>query len=178
MDDNKAINMLFKVVEKESISMLQKGVLNYGFITTEINYQYFYFEVYDDEEGELMLHNKRFYGILLAKIILENEINITDLYNSSIYPKNDNDLNLLNYNPHSLKLKYNYEDTLKCEKGCYILITYEQKKSEGDYPIIGYEFTILSRSWNYSDYISQIVEIPFNEYLLGSFENDSITHHY
>jgi hypothetical protein len=71
MDDNKAINMFFKVVEKESISMLQKGALNYGFITTEINYQYFYFEVYDDEEGELMLHNKRFYGILLAKIILK-----------------------------------------------------------------------------------------------------------
>ena len=178
MDDNKAINMFFKVVEKESISMLQKGALNYGFITTEINYQYFYLEVYDEEEGELMLHNKRFYGILLAKIIPENEINITDLYDSSIYPKNDNDLNMLNYNPHSLKLQYNIEDTIKCKKGCYILITYEQKKSEGNYPIIGYEFTILSRSWNYSDYISQIVEIPFNEYLLGSFENDSITHHY
>ena len=177
-DDNKAINMFFKIIEKEAISMLQKGAINYGFITTEINYQYFYFEVYNEEEGELMLHNKRFYGLLLAKIIPEEEINETDLYNSSIYPKDDTDSNILNYNPHSLKLQYSYKDTLNCTKGCFILVTYEQKKSEGNYPVIGYEFTILSRSWNYSDYISQIVDIPFNEYLIGSFEKDSIAHHY
>ena len=125
-----------------------------------------------------MLHNKRFYGLLLAKIIPEDEINETDLYNSPMYPKDDTDSNILNYNPHSLKLQYSYKDTLNCTKGCFILITYEQKKSEGNYPIIGYEFTILSRSWNYSNYISQIVDIPFNEYLLGSFEKDSISHHY
>ena len=36
------------------------------------------------------------------------------------------DSNLLNYNPHSLKLMYNYYNTSKCFNGCYILITYEQ----------------------------------------------------
>ena len=65
-----------------------------------------------------------------------------------------------------------------CFNGCYILITYVQS-SEEYYHNIGYEFTLLSRSWNYSDYIPQIIDIPFNEYLLGAFEKNSITtHHY
>ena len=44
---------------------------------------------------------------------------------------------------------------------------------------IGYEYTILSRSWNYSNYMPEIIDIPFNEYIIGSFEIGTInTHHY
>ena len=103
---------------------------------------------------------------------------MTELYNSSIYPTESIDSTYLNYNPHSLKLKYYTEATENCISGCYILITYEQKISEGDFPLIGYEYTLLSRSWNSSDYISNIVDIPFNEYLIGAFEKGSINHHY
>ena len=179
IDNDKAIKMNFKIIEKEIISMLQKNAINYGFITTEINYQYYYLEVYQGEEGEIMLHNKRFYGELFATIISKDELNDTDLYNTSIYPKSDDtNTTLLDYNPHSLKLMYNYYNTFKCYNGCYILITYEQKQSEGNYPNIGYEFTLLSRTWNYFVFITSIVDIPFNEYILGAFEKDSITHHY
>ena len=182
-NDNKAIDMYFKIIEKEMISILQKNALNYGFITTQTKYQYFYLEVFKEEEGELMLHNKRFYGELLAKVVTKDDINYTDIYNYSIYPKDNNiDSTYINYNPHSLKLMYNYKDTLNCTNGCYILITYKQtqsEESEEDYIAIGYEFTLLSRSWNYSDYNPQIVDIPFNEYLLGSFEKETINiHHY
>ena len=179
-NDNKNINMFFKMVEKEMVSMIQKNALNYGFITTEVTYQYFYLEVFNEEEGEVMLHNKRFYGELIAKIVTKDEINNTNITDSSIYPQeNDTNSTNINYNPHNLKLIYSYKDTLKCVDGCYILITYKQKKSEGYFPNIGYEFTLLSRSWNYSDYIPQIIDIPFNEFILGAFEKRSInTHHY
>jgi len=173
IDKNKSVYMFFKIIEKETISMIKKGALNYGFITTKLDYQYYYLEVYNDEEGELLLHNKRFYGELLAKIVNKDDIEQADLYDTSIYPKDDETYsNMLNYNPHSLKLIYNYSHTLNCINGCYILVTYKQIKSEIELPPIGYEFTILSRSWNYSDYMSQIVEIPFNEYLIGSFEKN------
>ena len=180
-NDNKPTKMDFKIIEKEMTSILQKNAINYGFITTETTYQYYYLEVFYGEEGEIMLHNKRFYGELIAKIMTKDELNEKDLKDISKYPKDaDIDIysNLLNYNPHSLKLMYNYDNTKNCFEGCYILITYEQKQSLGDYPNIGYEFTLLSRSWNYSDFISPIVDIPFNEYILGSFEKNSITHHY
>ena len=178
IDNNKEINMFFKIVEKEMISMIKKDGLNYGFITTNTYYQYFYFEVFQDEEGEIMLHYKRFYGELLAKIVTKDEINYNNLFNTSIYPKEQmNDTNL-NYNPHSLKLIYDYKNTLTCEKGCYILVTYIQQKSDVTLPTIGYEFALLSRTWKYTDYITQIIDIPFNEYILGAFEKDSITYHY
>ena len=176
-NDDKKIKMSFKIIEKEMISMLQKNAINYGFLTTWTKYQYFYLEVSKGEEGELMLHNKRFYGELLAKIVVKDEINGNYINDISNFPKEEEN-DMISYNPHSLKLMYSYDETIKCLNGCYILITYEQKQSLGDYPNIGYEFTLLSRSWNYSDFNSQIVDIPFNEYVLGAFQNDSITHHY
>ena len=132
-----------------------------------------------------MLHNKRLYGILHGKIIDKNDITKNELNDISIYPKeiinetNTTNITNLYYNPHRLQLNFSYINTSHCYDGCYLLITYEQKQSDNkNFPLIGYEFTILSRFWNYTDYSSLIVDIPFNEYLLGSFEKGSISHHY
>ena len=171
--------MNFKLIEKDTISLLEKDALNFGFITSETRYQYYYTEISKGEEGELMLHNKRLYGLLHAKIVNKTDITREELNNTSIYPKEYlNQSNYLLYNQHSLELKYNEENTYNCLDGCYLLITYEQKKSERNISLIGYEFTILSRTWNYTDYISQIIDIPFNEYIIGVFNNNSINHHY
>ena len=179
--DDKVLNMNFKIIEKDTVSILEKDALNYGFLTSRTTYQYYYTEIFQGEEGEIMLHNKFLYGVLHAKII--NKDKITDqnqLNDPSIYPNetlNETNSTSLIYNPHILKLNYSCEDTMECMNGCYLLITYEQKKSEMDFPLIGYEFTILSRTWNYTDYISQIIDIPFNEYIIGNFDG-SITSHY
>ena len=127
-----------------------------------------------------MLHNKRFYGELIAKIVSINETNYTCLFNSDEYPKSQDDNNsyFLNYNQHSLKLTYSYKDTFNCSNGCYILITYFSGDSGKNYLNIGYEFTLLSRSWSHSNYISPILDIPFNEYIIGSFEKGSINNHH
>ena len=176
--DEKEILMKFKIIEKDSISLLQKDALNPGFVTSKTAYQYFYTQVFEGEEGELMLHKKRTYGLLYGNIV--DKSNISDLYNASLYPnKNTDNTTILTYNYHTLKLNFSYLNTSHCQDGCYLLVTFEQiKEEEGDFPLIGYEFSILTRFWNYSDYISNIVDIPFNEYLIGSFEMGSITHHY
>ena len=179
--DNKETNMRFKIIEKNMISVIEKNALNYGFLTSKTKNQYYYIEVFRGEEGEIMLHNKRLYGELYAKIINKTNFTESDLNDLSKYPNKDmDDIDsiYLKYNPHSLKLSYRYEDTLNCYDGCYILVTYEQRKSIGKFPLIGYEFTLLSRSWNFSDYIPQIIDIPFNEYLIGAFEKGSISQHY
>ena len=176
--DKNNINMHFRIIEKNTISLLEKDALTFGFLTSKTTYQYYYTQIFKGEEGELMLHNKLLYGILYGKIVQKNIITEDDLkYNISIYPKQNIDSDLT-YNQHLLKLNFSYNDTSNCFNGCYLLITYEQKKSEEDFPLIGYEYTILSRFWNYIDYISKIVDIPYNEYILGSFEKGSITHHY
>ena len=172
------INMHLKIIEKNTVCLLEKNALNLGFLTTKAIFHYYYAEVFKGEEGELMLHNKRFYGELYGKIIEKNEQDLTDI---SIYPNTFSEEPLLEYNQHYLRLKYNYTDTLNCFNGCYLLITYKQYKSEqqeNDKSIVGYEFTILSRIWNYTDYISEIIDIPFNEFLIGCFEQDTTQNHY
>jgi len=102
------INMHLKIIEKNTICLLQKDSINYGFLITKTIYQYYYAEVFEGEEGELMLHNKRFYGELYGKIIEKNEINKELFYDISIYPSSSSkDVNF-EYNQHYLQLKYNY----------------------------------------------------------------------
>ena len=52
--DNKNLTANFKIIEKDTVSILDKNELNYGFITSKTKYQYYYTEVFQDEEGEII----------------------------------------------------------------------------------------------------------------------------
>ena len=179
-NNNKEIPMYLKIIEEDNICLLDKNDLNFGFITSKSTYQYYYAIILEQEEGELMLHNKRLYGKLYAKIIERNGTDIKDLNNIDLYPNGTNYQNetRLVYNEHKLQLKINYNDTSICINGCYLLVTYEQIKSEGDFPLIGYEYTILSRNWNCTDSVSKLIEIPPNEYIIGCFDPEAPPEHF
>ena len=172
--------IFFKIIEENNICLLVKNKINYGFLTSKSVYQYYHAEVLPGEEGELMLHNKRLYGVLYGKIIDKSSVDKYDLNNNpSIYPnKNTNETELLNFDQHKLQLKFNYKNTLHCTNGCYILITYEQSISKDDFPLIGYEYTILSRTWNYTNSFSNIIDLSYNEYFIGCFGQGSSPIHY
>ena len=171
---NKTASLIFKIIEENNTCLLTKNALNFGFITSKSTYQYYYTDILSEEEGEFMLHNKRLYGVLYAKIVNKSDINyINDLYyNTSLYPhKNEENDTVLDYNEHRLQLKFNYiNHTYGCKNGCYILITYEQTKSEEYFPLIGYEYTILSRTWNFTDGSFKLIEIFSNEYIVGCYD--------
>ena len=177
INDENQVFMNIKIIKYTSISILEQNNLNYGFITSDIEYQYYYMEVSKGQEGEIMLHNKRNKGILIGKLVdKDDKIDINDI---NIYPKYENDSNLLfGFNQHNLKLNFSYNDTKICNNSCYMLISYFKEIPEGTIERIGYEYTILTRVWDYLEYNPQIINIPFNEYILGSFEYGSITHHY
>ena len=169
-------SMFFKIIEENNTCLLEKDTLNFGFITSKSQYQYYYTEILPGEEGELMLHNKRLYGVLYAKII--NKSDISDINNISEYPNENENKTELKYNEHKLQLLYSYNYTSHCLYGCYILITYEQKLSEEYFPLIGYEYTILSRTWNYTDSVSNLITIPPNEYIISCFGQGSSPQHF
>ena len=172
---NESTFMFFKIIEKDNIFSLVKNELNFGFITSKTTYQYYHTEILKGEEGELMLHNKRVYGILYAKILNKNDS--IDLNDISIYPHEKNETDV-EYNEHKLQLKFNYKKTNHCLNGCILLITYKQIKSEEDFPLIGYEYTILSRFWNSTDYNSKIINLFFNEYFISCFGQGASNEHY
>jgi len=74
----------------------------------------------------------------------------------------------LEFNMHYQKVSFNSSQTEKCEKGCFLLITYYSNISKS-LEIKGTEFSILGRIWDKEELISQIINIPLNEYIFGDF---------
>ena len=120
-----------------------------------------------------MLHNKRLYGELFG--IIKPKWNINP-YNKNNYI-NENKYNQIQFNPHTFKLSFKSYQTEQCENGCYLFITFYHF-SDGNTPTVGFEYTLLARIWDEEEISPQIINIPFNEYIFGYFEKDSINHHY
>ena len=169
---NQSIFLILKPIQKECISILQKDNINKGFITSSTKYQYYYMKVFEGEEGEIMLHNKRTNGRLFGEIIRNNTI---DIYNKNNYPIEESNLT---FNEYTLKIKYNFSDTEDCQDGCYLLVTYYQENLQYINTVVGYEFTLLVRTWDDVDLSPQRINIPFNELIFGHFEEESISNHY
>ena len=164
--------LTFQIIEPESIYILQRDYINKGFISSNYKYQYYFMEVFQ-EEGEIMLHNKRHSGKLFGSIKSKNGFNP---YKISEYKKLQK--NTLEFNEHTQKLRFNSEHTKNCKKGCYLILAYYNENFNKERPIIGYEYTLLARIWDVDDYIPQIINIPFNEYIFGTFEENSFINHY
>ena len=165
---------------KSPPTLLEKNYINKGLITSNLEYKYFYFEIFKGEGGEIILHDKRQSGILIGSIIPKSSIN-DKIINPNIYPKinSPKQKNSLNYDKHLLKLYINFNDTEICDEGCYILISYYHEKfSTKNNLIIGFEFTLLLRAWDDKEFKSQIINIPLNEYVFGFFEKMSVKEHY
>ena len=169
--ENKNCSLIFQIIEPNSIYALQKNNLNKGFITSNYLNQYYYMQVFE-EEGEIMLHNKRNIGKLFG--VIKSNI---DPYNILEYPKDEKD-NKLEFNKHIQKLSLNSKYTSHCKEGCYLLITYYNENYNSNKPIINYEYTLYARIWNVEDEIPQIINIPINEFIFGTFEEDSFINHY
>ena len=175
--------LIAKVIEDYTKpKYFQKNILNIEFIPTNVTYQYYFIEVFKGEEGEIVLNNKRYDGILKSLLIKKKEGEDTDecniLYNSKCYPKED-EINLFDYNEYSQTLYIYSDETENCEDGCYLLITYFSRYLNNTIQKIkGTEFSLLSRIVNQKDSSPQIVNIPLNEYIFGTLEELPINNHY
>jgi len=169
--------IIFKLFESNSISILEKNNLNMGFTSSKKDNQYYYLEIFKGEEGEIMIHNKRLYGELYG--IIKPKSNINGTITPSEYDKKDDD-NQLQFDALTLKLSFKSNQTEQCEKGCYLLVKYSHDDYNSNYnnSIVGFEYTLLVRIWDQEETGSQIINIPFNEYIFGAFEKESINHHY
>ena len=168
----------------------QKNILNLGFIPANVSYQYYYMEVFNGEEGEIMLNNKRYNGILISKLIQKGEKDEYYIFdNSESYPKEDERnhsllyKHYLEYNEYSKKMFFNSSQTNSlCANGCYLLLTYYSiylNAKTNDRKLIGTEFTLLSRIYSEeNEFRSQIVNIPLNEYIFGLFQSPIFNIHY
>ena len=192
-DEEKEAVLIVKIEENYSAPRyFQRNILNLEFIETKLSYQYFYMEVFKGEEGQIFLNNKKYEGFLIGKIIEKGDIseeqimsNVSSI-NNKIFPDVNNstsflnDFDFLTYYEYEMKLSFKYLQTSKCEKGCYLLITYYSKAlhfQNLNY-IKGGEYTLYARIWDREEFSPQIINIPMNEYIFGTFDPQSINNHY
>ena len=183
IEKEKNANMIVKVIGDYSTPIyFEKNILNMGFIPGNVSYQYYYMEVFKGEHGEIILNNKRYNGMLIYKIISKKGANENDIfYKSEYYPKYENENNILNYNEYSQNIVFSSNETNICTEGCFLLITYYSIYFNKmiNTKIIGTEFTLLCRIFDdEEEFRSQIINIPLNEYIFGSFEFLSFNIHY
>ena len=192
IEEGKKPIMIAKITEDYSKPIyFQKNFLNLAFIPTNQSYQYYYMDIFKGEEGEVLLNNKKYKGIMISKIIKKGENGCNILENSECYPKEDEryyslqkqySQDYLIYNEYSQKLAFNSSHTIKCNDGCYLLLTYYSiyLNANNSIPyILGTEFTLLSRVLNEEDIKPQIINSPLNEYISGTMDSfSSINMHY
>ena len=172
--------MIIKISGNNSSSFyLQNNILNLGFIPKNQLCQYYYMKVYKGQEGEIILNNKRLNGVLISKIINKNEID--NIPNIEIFPECNNNNNLLKeylqFDEYNKKLSFNSSNTKKCEDNCFLLVTYYSEQ-HNYLNITGNEYTLLTRVWDEEEFISQVINIPLNEYIFGVIEDKTINVHY
>ena len=203
-ENSSFINIHIEKIEKEKDAIIitkiigdysspiyfQRNILNLGFIPENVSYQYYYMEVFNGEEGEIMLNSKRYKGKLISTLIPKGTIDEYFIFdNSEYYPKEDKRKNsLLNgeyleYNEYSKKMSFNsFQTNSLCENGCYLLLTYYSiylNKKTNDRKLLGTEFTLLSRIFDEeNEFRSQIINIPLNEYIFGLIETPYFNIHY
>ena len=171
-EEDKVSDVIVRVIgDNSTFYYLQRNFLNLEFILSEEKTQYFFMEVYKDEEGEIMLHDKRKNG-KLASIIFNQERfpEIKDFKNISNEEFDDE------FDEYSQKLSFNTIDCKNLNNKCYLLITYFGSFNLSN--IIGTEYTLLTRIWDKFEFISKIVNIPLNEYAFGNLDEKSVNRHY
>ena len=154
--------------------ILQKNYLNYGFTTSNSQYLYYYMEIFKDEVGEIVLHDKRQNGIIMGKICKKGECSSEK---TTDYPINEEKYKGLHYKLYNFDLS----QTSECDKGCYLLITYKHEinnSTDNQDIVVGYEFTLLPRIWSRQNIQPQLVNIPYNEYIFGQFDLTPVKCHY
>ena len=126
---------------------LQKNSLNLGFIPQNEKCQYYYMKVYKGQEGEILLNNKRWNGMLISQIINKNKND--DISNTKIYPECNKNINLskhyLQFDEYNKKTSFNSNNTKDCNDNCYLLVTYYSDQHINFVNITGNEYTLLTR---------------------------------
>ena len=156
-------------------NVLPKGVLR----RTALNINstdYYYIEVSGNEEGEIILDFKRGTGIMFARLVRKDKnVENIEAWRKKVVLPNENFYDMsLPFNHITQKIRYEKKHTSKCDKvGCFLIVGVKSKENYGGFEsIFTAEYNIYARYINTeeSDLSKVAVNIPINDYIIGSLE--------
>ena len=162
---------------------LKKGVLKQE--ATTVNHpQYFYSDIYPNEEGKVKINFNRGSANVYARIVRKDIVEEKPDYNGKYVLPKATSKDLLNYNPYTRTISYTKADTSKCEKGCDILIAIDGAD-------LYYESIVIDALVDFSIFIEptvstmaktqSAVDIPANQFVFGHLDKtiaDSVYDYY
>ena len=138
--------------------------------TTVKHPQYYYSDIYPNEEGKVKINFNRGSANVYARIVRKDIVEDKPDYNGKYVLPKATSKDLLNYNPYTRTITYTKGDTSKCEKGCDILISIDGADQY-------YESIVIDALVDYSIFIEPTVstmaktqsaiDIPANQFVFG-----------
>ena len=143
---------------------------------------YYYTEINKNEVGYITVNFNRASGEVFAKIlnIEETEERIDDpeeprFWLGKYNLPSKNSPNDLIYNPYTKNLYYNSKLTSHCNKACFALLIIKAtiKSNENQVLPKSYDISIAVHEDEESTLIERCIDIPVNEYIIGSISSDN-----
>lgn len=165
-------------------TFLKKRMLRQDAVNTTIP-QYYYSDIYPNEEGKVRINFNRGSANVYARIVAKDAVEEKADYNGKYVLPKATSKDLLNYNPYTRTISYTKAETEKCAKvGCDILIA-----------IVGadlyYESILVDALLDFSIFIEpsvstlattqSTVDIPANQFVIGHLtktQSDSVYDYY
>ena len=157
------LNEIVDIMIKTSTSTpnyLRKNILRND-IMNNTKIQYYYSDIYQNQEGEINLGFNRGEGKLLAKIIKNDDIDFINYFRGIEILPNEKSKDLLYYNSYSKKILFYKNSTENCIKGCQIIIAVVPYKEPKVYFI---DYYISIKEINEKN----IIEIPSDQIIFGT----------
>ena len=174
-----------KSVQDSTPAYLTKNMARSDFLLGN-NWQYYYTDLGENEDGDVIVNYRRGSGRLFGKIVQKNaEVPEEDADWREMYKFPKTPLESLEFFGYIKKIMISKEDTKKCKDGCYLLLSLKTSIVTGekiDYDFREHPFNIIihTRSSNEIKDIP-IVNIPLSEYIIGNLythEDNNIYEYY
>ena len=160
---------------------LEKNTFKQDYIVGNYN-KYYYFDIGEEERGDVTVYYKRNSGHIFGKIVSKlevEEIQSADWRGIYQFPKSQNE-STLEYDAYYQKLKIKDMNSKNCTFGCYVLLTIRASNEKQDVNVtsnvtdlVPYRITIIPRIMvkNVTEYNKfPKVKIPVNEYIIGDVD--------
>ena len=192
LEKEPALLISVNTVQENSPTYILKNKFYVDFLLGN-NFKYYYSDIGNMEEGEIILNFRRGCGNIFAKIVpknLKQPENDADWRAMCKFPKIKEDS--LKLNEYINKIIITKKDTEKCQEGCFLLISLQSSiisEESVNLKFREHPFSIfirLSSIKSEEDSLENIpiINVPLNEYILGNinstfnYEKESIYEYY
>ena len=176
--NNPVLEFSIKSMDSNTVNYIPKNDLKIDYVQNNI-FQYYYTEIGADEMGFIIVNFLRGSGKVLARIVdmkLKRPETGANWRGKYRLPNKEDETTLI-IDSFTKKLEFNTER--ECYNGCYLLLSvFSDVKGENKNFIRNYPYSIIVHSYPQNNLNKPIINIPLDEYIIGSVNQTNLYQYY